>query len=227
MSTRERWEDLTQARWDADCALFGLKPEHYGAEVTCGRQRVQMLGIRPSARRYPVVTRDLRTNKRYDFPDMCIRKALKMLSAQEAEEEDRACWNRWSMEHGLSPEDFGRTFVHRGASYKVCGISPTAIKYHVIGKKTPHGSTYYFQTDLIRRYFRSAEDAAKTAEDTAEGDADDADATEEGEGDGDLNPMTMEQKRKLCYDLLRDLDDDSDWRTLQTIHSLTKKCKRA
>ena len=241
---RERWEEHTLERWNADCALFGLKPEHYGAEVTCGRRRVQMLGIRQSARRYPIVTRELRTNKRYDYPDMAIRKALNVVSAREAEEEDRACWNGWCVEHGLSPEDFGRTIVYRGASYKVCGVRPTAIKYHVVGK-TAHGSFCRFPADFVRSYFRAAEGdaqeaaAAKAEEGAASTNTDDDsdeddDTPEEGEAKGGdereangLPPMTIEQKRKLCDDLLRDLDDDDDWRTLQSIHSLTKKRKNA
>ncbi len=49
---------------------------------------------------------------------------------------------------GLTPEDFGRRFKHRGTEFTVCGIKPKSFKYPIIGVNA-NGTRYKFPATML------------------------------------------------------------------------------
>jgi hypothetical protein len=53
--------------WDANCALFGFKPEDFGKTCIIQGQKFTISGIKPRSRKYPILGTDV-NGKTYKLP---------------------------------------------------------------------------------------------------------------------------------------------------------------
>lgn len=59
--------DGEKVKWDNNCFLFGLKPEHYGSTFRSGRDTFTVVGINPRAKKNAIIGRNDRGTE-YIFP---------------------------------------------------------------------------------------------------------------------------------------------------------------
>lgn len=63
-TTTEDGESVEKKEWDKYCGMYGLKPEHFGQTIEANfGQKYQILGLKPSSRKNPIMLKDLRTGK--------------------------------------------------------------------------------------------------------------------------------------------------------------------
>lgn len=60
-------------------------------------------------------------------------------------------FDRYADLFGLKPEDYGRTFVTRGETYQITGISPNRPKYPINAKSVRTGKSFKFQEASVQR----------------------------------------------------------------------------
>ena len=64
MTATEDGESVEKKEWDKYCGMFGLKPENFGQTIEANfGQKYQILGLKPSSRKNPILLKDLRTGK--------------------------------------------------------------------------------------------------------------------------------------------------------------------
>ena len=61
----------------AGAELYGLKPEHLGAEVTVNGKRLKIDGVSVRSRKYPILATEVESGKRFKYTSDGIARALK------------------------------------------------------------------------------------------------------------------------------------------------------
>jgi len=72
-------DSIERMAWASCCERYGLKAEHFKQKVLLGNgetAQYQLLAIKPSNRKYPIVAQRLHDRKMYKWPAAAIRKAL-------------------------------------------------------------------------------------------------------------------------------------------------------
>jgi hypothetical protein len=52
--------------------------------------------------------------------------------------------------YGLKSTDLGKTFMHKGHTFAVCGLKSSSRRFPILAKRTD-GKTYKFPADFVRR----------------------------------------------------------------------------
>ena len=82
------------------------------------------------------------------FSDADFRCKLEV-SCGSADDASRREWDKHAPLFGLASEDFGKSFVHGGTAFTVCGIKPKSRKYPVLAKNLS-GTTYKFPVAAVK-----------------------------------------------------------------------------
>lgn len=67
-------EDASRAEFAKYCAMYGLKPEHFGATITSRGSAFTICGINARSRTKPIIAS--RDGKEYIFDDAAVRRIL-------------------------------------------------------------------------------------------------------------------------------------------------------
>jgi len=62
----------------------------------------------------------------------------------------------YAMRFGLSPDDFGAEFSHRGSRFRVRGIKPKSTRYPVLAERLSDGKTFKFEAELVKSLLPAA-----------------------------------------------------------------------
>jgi len=73
----ESREEAEETNFKRDCIYYGLKPEDWGAEYKSGGNVYTICGIRPSAKKYPIIGKRSYDGKKFKFPAADVRIQLK------------------------------------------------------------------------------------------------------------------------------------------------------
>lgn len=60
-------EGAGEKEFAQSCFVFGLKPEHYGAEFTTNGTTYKIVGLKPRSPKYPILAEDVKTGKVFKF----------------------------------------------------------------------------------------------------------------------------------------------------------------
>jgi hypothetical protein len=63
---------------------------------------------------------------------------------------EQEIWNSVCRCYGLQPEDYGKTFVSNGHTFKLCKIKPGHSKYPIIATRVPDGKSFKFDVNMVR-----------------------------------------------------------------------------
>jgi len=69
-------ESLAEKEWNQNCVWYDLKPEHFGTTVTVYGDTIKLVGIKPKAKKYPIIGQKISSGKRYKYPAPVIQSAL-------------------------------------------------------------------------------------------------------------------------------------------------------
>ena len=59
-------------------------------------------------------------------------------------------WNSVCHLYGLKPEDYGKTFMSNGKTYRLCKIKPGHSKYPLIATRIPDGKSFKFDMGMVK-----------------------------------------------------------------------------
>ena len=82
------------------------------------------------------------------FSDADFRCKLEV-SCGSTDDAARREWDKHAFLFGLTSEDFGKTFVHGGTAFTICGIKPKSRKFPVLAKNA-NGTTYKFPVAAVK-----------------------------------------------------------------------------
>ena len=69
--------DKAKRKFDEVCHLYGLRPDHYGAEFAApSGNKYRISGINPRRRKYPISATEVTSGKGYKFTEAIVRRGL-------------------------------------------------------------------------------------------------------------------------------------------------------
>ena len=74
--TSEEGSTIEEVKFKQNAIYFGVKPEDYQKQVFLYGKRYNLIGIKPSAHKYPFICKECNTGKRYKFPKHAVTNAL-------------------------------------------------------------------------------------------------------------------------------------------------------
>ena len=57
----------------------------------------------------------------------------------------------YALSYGLSPDDFGKTFISRGRTFKISGLKPKASKYSILAEEVGTGKSFKFPATAVKQ----------------------------------------------------------------------------
>jgi len=66
-------------------------------------------------------------------------------------ESEESLWKHYAAALGLNPDAFGKTFLHNGIGYRICGLAPSRPKNCVKAKCLRSGREYIFPAAVSHR----------------------------------------------------------------------------
>lgn len=66
-------DNLARIEWNAYCVMYELKPEDFGRKFIIGRRTYEIIGIYPSATRFPIRAKRLPDGKEFRVPAHNVR----------------------------------------------------------------------------------------------------------------------------------------------------------
>lgn len=67
--------DVAKEEFEKNCFLYDLKKSDYGMQFVSQGETFELCGIKPRAKKFPLVAKNVRTGKRYKFPRRAIKTA--------------------------------------------------------------------------------------------------------------------------------------------------------
>lgn len=58
-------------------SLYGMNPNDLGRTFTSGYSKYEIVGLNPSAHKYPIIVRDVKTNKRFKLSSDTVKICIK------------------------------------------------------------------------------------------------------------------------------------------------------
>jgi len=77
----EEGESFEKINWDNNCKMYGLKPEHFGKEVTITGDFYILNGIKPNNRKYPIIATEKLGGRNVKLPYNLVKDALERIGA--------------------------------------------------------------------------------------------------------------------------------------------------
>lgn len=65
--------DVAKEEFEKHCYLYDLKKSDYGMQFVSQGETFELCGIKPRARKFPLVAKNVRTGKRFKFPRRAIK----------------------------------------------------------------------------------------------------------------------------------------------------------
>lgn len=146
--------------WDLHCKAYGLKPDDYGKEIRFpnNEKHYILCGLSEETPKPVIISCTEEGGHKYCASVNSVLVALghkkppqKAVDPETARQNAKKTWDKYCENAGLQPDDFGRTFVMDGLTYRICGYDENAINNTIIFCDERTGKVYMTSPEAVKK----------------------------------------------------------------------------
>jgi hypothetical protein len=87
-------------------------------------------------------------NGGFDSRSVYWKVEFSIIDGKSADSKDKSDFEYYAASFGLAKEDWGKPFINRGKTFRICGVAPRSWKFPILGK-SPRGKVYKFPAKSV------------------------------------------------------------------------------